>query len=139
MATNPHFPDVYGDAPPSVGHNNPPPDQQVVIDFNERLFGEDPELRIKLDELLGACERVEVTNDDELARAGDLDVSLRHVEKRVIEAHKDAKEPYLTATRAVDTAKREFIERIVEGRQTVKARSSKFLNERDGRVPWRPF
>lgn len=133
MASNPHFPDLDASAPPPAGHNNPPLDEQVRIDFKERLYGDNPEFRAKLDDLLAASDRVEVYDDDTLGRAGDLDVSLRDAEKLITDTHKEVKEPYLAATRAVDGEKRSLIELITDAREKVRRRSNKYLNEREAR------
>lgn len=136
MATNPHFPDAPAwpeGKPAPLGHNRPPLDEMAREDFDRELLRERPEFLDKLAALEGSADRVVVTDDVTLGRAGDLVNSLRDAQKHVDAVHVSVKKPYLEAGRAVDAKKNDLGTRITAASDKVRRLSNTFLNERAAR------
>jgi hypothetical protein len=83
-----------------MGHNQPPLEDRLMMEFEEELDREGITARIK--ELLESASRVpEITNDSIAGKVGDLCKLARDVEKRVADARERHNRPILNAQRAL--------------------------------------
>ena len=114
-----------------MGDNRPPLDEEAKATFREELLKDRPDFEGRLDDMEGAANRVRVTDDDSLGRAGDFLKMLRAADKHVAAAHVAAKKPYLDAGRAVDTAKNELTSRISDMRRKVEPKVNGYIAERE--------
>lgn len=117
-------------APAPMGHNHPPLDEEAKATFRDELLKDRPNFLDKVEEMEGALDRVAVTDDVTLGRAGDFVKTVRKAIQHVDGAHKTAKQPYLDAGRAVDEEKNGLVGRLDKIKREVEARSNTFLNER---------
>ena len=131
---NTHFPDVEDWSPASdlnpraqIGGNRPPVDEMAREDFDKELLRDKPHFLEKLTDLEGSADRVDITDDVTLGRAGDLINSLRDCQKHVDATHKSVKAPYLAAGRAVDEKKNGLSERINTARGKVQRLGDAFV------------
>ena len=132
MATKPVFDDIpewpapRSDAPPSKGHNRPPPEEVIPLEFREQLLADHPDFLTVLDRYLGvggeggAVDRASATDDESLGACGKVVKFLRNAEKHVADTHKAVKQPYLDAGRLVDAEKNALVGRILAGRDKVE-------------------
>jgi hypothetical protein len=112
-------------SPPPAGHNRPPLEEQIPLEFREVLLAERPDFLQKLDDLLGsddaqgAVHRAFCTDDESLAKCGSLVNTLRACEKHVEAVHTAVKAP-----------KNALVSRIIAGRQQVEALQQSYARER---------
>lgn len=138
MATAPTiFPDVPAwpeqKGPPPSGHNRPPMDAEAKAAFREALLADRPEFEQRLADLEAAADRVEIADDDSYGRAGAFIKQMRAAADHVSEAHKTAKEPYLTAGRAVDQEKNLLIGRLDAAKGKVQPKMNQYAADREAR------
>lgn len=138
MATAPSiFPDVpewpEQKGPPPAGHNRPPMDEEAKAAFREALLADRPEFEQRLADLEAAADRVEIADDDSYGRAGAFIKQMRAAADHISEAHKTAKEPYLTAGRAVDAAKNVLISRLDTAKGKVQPKMNQYAADREAR------
>lgn len=145
MASKPVFSDVpawpdQAASPPPAGHNRPPLDEQIPLDFREALLSERPDFLAKLDDLLGTNEaegtvhRAYCSDDESLARCGSLVNTLRACEKHVDGVHQAVKAPYLLGGRLVDGQKNALVHRIIAGRQKVESLQQGYARKRQQEI-----
>ena len=138
MATKPIFddvpawPDRAGPAP--QGHNQPPLDVLIPADFERELLRERPDFLTKFDDIIGAVDRVKITDDASLGRAGDLDNLMRAADAHVTKTHVAVKAPYLAGGRLVDDQKNTMLARLAGPRSVLKAAMNEFVAEREARM-----
>lgn len=137
MATNAAFPDapawpVRSSEPAQMGHNQPPLEERVPIEFRAGLLETRPDFLKKIDDLLGvgdpnsenyrpgSVHRAVCNDDDTMARCASLIGLLRAAEKHVGDTHKAMKQPYLDGGRLVDGQKNAIVGRIAAGRSIVE-------------------
>lgn len=138
MATQPIFDDVpaWPTAQPAaatIGHNKPPVEEEARAAFRDRLIAERPDFEQRVEELEGAALRVRVTNDEEYGRAGDYLKMLRAATAHVTDAHKAAKEPYLSAGRVIDGLKNDLIARLDSCKEQVQPAMNQYAAEKEAR------
>lgn len=135
MATKPVFDDVKpfpgkASAPAAVGsvpgHNRPSPANDVVREFNDLLAQRDG-FTDRCEALAGAAERAIATNEETAGRCGELVKQISAAERVINDAHKSAKEPYLEASRAVDSAKKAKLGPLEQAKATVTDKLNTFL------------
>ena len=142
MATKPIFPDVQawpdqvGGAPAPSGHNKPPLEELIPVEFREKLLSDNPDFLDKLDQLLGdgesdgAVHRAFCDDEESLGRCGSLVNTLRAAESHVNAIHTAVKAPYLLGGRLVDGQKNSLVSRILVGRQRVEALQQSYARKR---------
>lgn len=113
-------PPSIGENPASMGHNMPPVEEIIAMEFREALLGDRPDFLSRLDAAIAAVDRVVITDDESLGKAGDLDKILRASEAYVADKHKIVKEPYLARGRAVDAEKNGLTGRITPARYRLR-------------------
>ena len=118
-------------APAAIGHNNPPPEEQVKADFHEAMLAKHATYRLRIDELCAAADRAELPDEDAVGKAGDLVRSFRAMINAVGEAHKTVKEPYLNAGRVADGMKRELIVDLERGKGVIERKQTETLRRID--------
>lgn len=116
-----------------AGDNRPPMDAEAKAAFRQALLADRPEFESRLAELEAAADRVEITDDDQYGRAGAFIKQMRAAADHISEAHKTAKEPYLTAGRAVDTAKNLLIGRLDTAKGKVQPKMNQYAADREAR------
>lgn len=136
MATKPVFNDVKPfpnkPAPAAAGsvpgHNRPSPAADVVREFADHLAQRDGFDQRCID-LAGAADRAVATNEETAGRCGELIKQIGAAERVINDAHKTAKEPYLEASRAVDSAKKAKLGPLETAKATVTGKLNVFLRE----------
>ena len=103
----PEHPEFPG-APPPMGHNRPPVDEQGLVDFNDAIDQHEG-LRARIPALLASCGRAKADSDETVALCADLIKRIAAVESTVERERKDIKEPYLEAGRKIDAAARTLV------------------------------
>lgn len=114
-----------------LGHNRPPLDEEARAQFRENLLADRPDFEVKLDQIVAAADRVNVSNDDEYGRAGDLIKIMRAAANHASEAHERAKRPYLDAGRAVDQAKNAVIARLDAAKAKVQPQMNEYAAQKE--------
>lgn len=127
MATKPSvfddvapWPEKPQPASAAIGHNKPPVEDDVRAQFKEKLLDERPTFLQRVEEIEASSERVKVTDDDTLGRAGDLVKMIRAAVKHVNDTHSAVKAPYLAAGRTVDAEKNALNERLETAKRTAE-------------------
>lgn len=138
MASQPIFGDVPAwptqDAGPAPrGHNKPPLEDLIPLEFREALLADRPDFLVKLDDLVGAADRAKATNDEELGRCGNLVNGYRALLKHITETHKAVKEPYLTGSRLVDAEKNALTDRVEAAKRRVEGIGNEYAAEKAAR------
>lgn len=118
-------------APVNRHHNEPPLEERIAMEFRDALLEERPQFIARLDDFITAVDRAEVTDDETLGKAGDLDKMLRAAEQHVNEVHEKVKRPYLDAGRAADAEKKGFIGRISNGRFKLRDMMNGYMAKRE--------
>jgi hypothetical protein len=115
-----------------VGGNNPPLAERIASEFREALLSEKPDFLTLLEALSGAVERASCNSEDQLARCGQLVITLRAATAHVDAAHKIVKAPYLEQGRLADAEKSLLTERLGAERERVEALQADFLRAHPG-------
>ncbi|MGE4321965.1 MAG: hypothetical protein AB7E60_02925 [Sphingobium sp.] len=122
------FPGEAKQAVAPIGHNRPPLDIEAKAAFDEILDSREG-FRRRIEQLLDASDRAAAVDDDTAGRCGELVKQIRAAAKVVDDAHKDAKNPYLAAGRAVDAAKNELRGPLDAAKLKVEGKQTQYLNE----------
>ncbi|WP_305096445.1 hypothetical protein [Croceibacterium aestuarii] len=136
MATKPVFDDVQPwpeaakPADGGMGHNRPPAEDDVKAQFREELLTAKPDFDTRLDQIEAAADRVQVTDDETLGRAGDMVRIIRATDKLVSETHTKVKAPYLTAGRVCDAEKNALTGRLAGARSKVEQHMNRYAQEK---------
>jgi len=136
VATKPVFDDVKpfpGNRVPAAagsvrGHNRPSPATDVVREFNDALAQRDG-FDQRCADLVAASGRAIATNEETAGRCGELIKQIGAAERVINDAHKTAKEPYLEASRAVDSAKKARLGPLETAKAAVNGKLNTFLRE----------
>ena len=133
--TSPQEAALPGENPVSagIGHNNPPPEEQVKIDFRERMLEKHPTYEQRIADLAAAAERAEVDSADKAALAGDVVKSINAMIGAVNDTHKDVKQPYLEAGRVADGEKNRLLGPLTEAKNTIQRKQTEFLRAEEAR------
>ena len=114
------------------GHNRPSPAADVVREFADHLAQRDGFDQRCID-LAAAADRAVATNEETAGRCGELIKQIGAAERVINDAHKTAKEPYLEASRAVDSAKKAKLGPLETAKATVTGKLNVFLREERAR------
>lgn len=128
MATQPIFEDVKpwpmaADTNPRavIGGNQPPIEERIPAEFREALLEEKPHFLTVLEKYVGkgdpnsegyvegAAYRAKASDEETLARCGDLQSALRKAEAYISGVHTAQKAPFLLGGRLVDAEKNAFV------------------------------
>jgi len=124
--------ETAGYAPPERGHNRPPLEALIPLEFREELLRLNADAFNLMDDYLGtgdpnaedfkpgAVDRAACADEESLGRCGRTINALRALEKIVSDAHATVKAPYLQGGRLVDAEKNALFGRIQIGRQKVQ-------------------
>lgn len=136
MATQPIFNDVpaWPEAKPAVasmGHNKPPLEELIPVEFRAKLLEEKPEFLTRFDAAIEAAARAKAEDDESLAKCGDLVNLYRAQIKHITETHKAVKDPYLQGGRLVDAEKNALVERVEDAKRKVEAIGNAYVAKQD--------
>lgn len=120
-----------GESPASMGHNKPPLEELIPVEFRAALTEDRPDFLLKLDQVIDAADRVNVTDDESLGKAGEFANLIRACEKHIGNAHETVKAPYLLGSRLVDAEKRTFLARLDPVKQKVQFAMNDYMAERE--------
>lgn len=120
-----------GESPASLGHNRAPLEELIPVEFRAALTEDRPDFLLKLDQVIDAAERVSVTDDESLGKAGEFANLIRACEKHIGNAHETVKAPYLLGSRLVDAEKRTFLARLDPVKQKVQFAMNDYMAERE--------
>lgn len=132
MATKPVFDDVKPwpeqpkPAAAGIGHNKPPAEDDVRAQFREELLTAKPDFDSRLEQIEAAADRVAVTDDETLGRAGDMVKIIRATDKLVADTHTRVKAPYLAAGRVCDAEKNALSGRLATARGKVEHHMNRY-------------
>lgn len=110
------------------GHNRPSPAADVVREFNDALAQREG-FDQRCADLAAAAGRAIATNEETAGRCGELIKQIGAAERVINDAHKTAKEPYLEASRAVDSAKKARLGPLEAAKAAVNGKLNTFLRE----------
>ena len=139
MATKPIFDDVPAwpepkAAPAPRDHNKPPLEELIPIEFREKLLDGKPEFLTRFDGAVDAADRAQATDDETLAKCGDLVKLYRAQIAHINDTHKAVKEPYLLGGRLVDAEKNALIERVETAKRKVEGIGNAYVAEREAKL-----
>lgn len=120
-----------GEAPASLGHNGPPLEELIAMEFREALLTDRPDFLSRMEAAIAAVDRADVNDDETLGKAGDLDKILRACEAHIDETHKTVKQPYLDRGRAVDAEKKGLTAKLSDARYALRDRMNNFMARRE--------
>jgi len=120
-------------APAGIGHNKPPLEELIPEEFRAELLRERPDFLAKLDQYVGAAGRAVATNDDELARCGDLVNAYRALLKHIDATHTAVKAPHLLAGRLVDAEKNALKAGVEEAKVKVERIGNAYVADREAK------
>ena len=116
-----------GESPASFGHNMPPLEEIIAMEFREALLTDRPDFLDRMDKAIGAVERANVESRETLELAGDLDKILRACDGHIAETHKAVKEPYLLRGRAVDAEKNSLTGKLTDARYRLRDKMNVYM------------
>jgi flagellar biosynthesis GTPase FlhF len=138
MASDPVFADVKPwpksaePASATIGHNSGAPSEADVQEqFRRTLLIEKPDFDKRLEQIEAAAERVVVSDDETLGRAGDMVRIIRATDKLVSDTHVRVKAPYLAAGRVCDAEKNALTGRLSAARTKVEGIANAFVAKRE--------
>lgn len=117
--------------PAPIGHNSAPVEDDVRAQFKDQLLDARPDFLLKVEQIEGAADRVTVTDEDTLGRAGDLVKMCRAAMKHVADTHKEVKAPYLAAGRTVDAEKNALTDRLEAAKRKAERPMNIYVAERE--------
>lgn len=117
----------------TLGGNEPPLEERIGMEFREALLSERPDFLLRMESAIEAVERAEVSDEETLGKAGDLDKILRHCDSHIAETHKAVKQPYLDGGRAVDAEKNRLTGPLTDARHKLRDRMNGFMAEREAK------
>ena len=120
-------------APAGIGHNKPPLEELIPEEFRAELLRERPDFLTKMDQYVGAAARAVATNDDELARCGDLVNAYRALLKHIDTTHTNVKAPHLLAGRLVDAEKNALKASVEDAKVKVERIGNAYVADREAK------
>lgn len=114
-----------------IGHNQPPLEDRIQMEFREELLTDKPEFLTVYENLISAVPRVAVIDDETLGKAGNMVKKLRAAEAHVDATHKTVKQPYLDSSRACDAEKKRLVGPLSEARAQVQRHMDNFTARRE--------
>lgn len=121
------------DTPAPMGHNQPPLEERVPIEFREELLAARPDFMQLMENFLGVgdpnsedyvtgvVDRAKCATQQDFENCGKLINALRKMEQHIDATHKVVKQPYLEAGRLVDAEKNGLVGRVRAARDRVQA------------------
>jgi len=122
-----------GEARASIGHNAAPLEEMIPVEFRVALTEDRPDFLLKLAQVIDAAERMSVTDDESLGKAGEFANLIRACEKHISNTHETVKAPYLLGSRLVDAEKRTFLARLDPVKQKVQFAMNDYMAEREAK------
>ncbi|WP_420137861.1 hypothetical protein [Sphingomonas sp.] len=122
-------PQAVGSQP---GHNRPVPSEDALREFRD-LLAQRSGLEQRITDLLGSASRAAATDQESAGRCGELVKQVSAAIKVIEDARVNVKEPYLAATRAIDSAAREKALPLVDARAVVQGKLNTFVREEEQR------
>ena len=116
-----------------IGGNEPPLEERIGMEFRDALIGERPDFMERYDQIIDSESRVEINDDTDLGKAGDLINMYRAAGKFIGETHEALKKPYLEGGRAVDAEKKRLLGPIEEVREKVQGKMNAFAAKKAAR------
>lgn len=116
-------------SPAPLGHNNPPPEEQVVIDFREGMIGKLPTWEQRIDDLIAAAERAVIDSEEAAGKSGDLVKSVRAMINALSDVHKTVKDPFFKAGKVVDGLKNQHSSRLEAAKALIERKQTEFLRQ----------
>ncbi|MXP24846.1 hypothetical protein GRI39_02135 [Altererythrobacter indicus] len=116
-----------------IGGNNPPPEEQIAIDFREAMLEKHPSYEQRIEDLKSASDRAVVDSAEAAGKAADLVRSIRAMMGAINDSHRETKQPFLNATRAVDGLKRQLVSPLDEALSTINRKQTEFLRQEEAR------
>jgi hypothetical protein len=148
MTTKPIFDDIApwperktAPSPAPIGHNKPPLEELIPVEFRAALLGERPDFLTLMDNYLGAGDpnsedykpgavhRAKCTDEETLGNCGKVINTLRAILSHAEATHKAVKEPYLSGGRLVDAELNAIKGRVLAGRAIVQGLMDDYANE----------
>lgn len=123
-----------GEAPnprAAIGNNEPPLEERIQMEFRDALLEDRPNFMTRMGEAIAAVGRAEVTNDDQLGKAGDLEKILRACDQHIAATHQVVKRPYLEGGRACDAEKTRLLGPITQARSDLMEMMNAFMAKRE--------
>lgn len=116
-----------------IGNNEPPLEERIGMEFREQLLQDRPQFEQKLEDMIIAADRVEITDDETLGKAGDLAKLYRAATSHINDTHTLVKKPYLDGGRAVDAEKKRLLNRLDGPKAKVSQKMDAFVAEREAK------
>ena len=113
-----------------IGGNEPPLEERIKVEFEDMLLDGRPDFMVRYNDALAAVDRIEVTDDDTLGKAGDMIKLYRAIANHISDAHRDVKAPYLESGRAVDAEKKRLLGPVEDARDRVQRQMNEFMAKR---------
>jgi hypothetical protein len=121
------------EGPAPRDHNRPPVEEVVAMEFREELLSERPDFMTRYENAIAAVDRVAITDEETLGKAGDLEKILRAADTHIAATHRLVKQPYLDGGRAVDQQKNALIGRLSDARLRLGNLMNAFMAEREAK------
>lgn len=115
----------------AIGNNEPPLEERIQMEFRDALLDERPNFMTRMADAIAAVDRVQVTDEEELGKAGDLEKILRACDQYISATHQVVKRPYLEGGRACDAEKNRLIGPITTARARVMDAMNEFMAKRE--------
>ena len=122
-----------GENPASIGHNEPPLEERIQMEFREALLTDHADFLVRMDEMIASVDRASATDDETLGRCGTLAKMLRAAVSHVESTHKVVKEPYLLGGRAVDAEKNRLVGILSPAQAKLQDKMNAFMAEREAK------
>lgn len=114
----------------SIGHNQPPPEVLIPIEFKEALLAQRPDFLQRMTDAIAAVGRVDIQDDETLGKAGDLKRILVASEGHVDKTHDYVKRPHLDICKLIDAEKGKLIDKIGPALDTLNGLMDAFAAQR---------
>lgn len=129
LQTEPEMPAQAG-----IGHNKPPMDESAKEDFaslyREKLTDSKVTDQRRTD-LIDAADRAEITSEETLAAGAATIRQMRAIATIITETHKETKQPYLDAGRAVDAEKKALLDPLTAAKTKVETKQKAYVTKRE--------
>ena len=113
-----------------IGHNNPPLDEMIVLEFEEAIDAK-PGLRTRINELIDKGGKLPNCTDEDMAgRLGDFVKMVGNAHALVDAERETIKAPYLAATRALDGKANGYKSQLTEAKTIATAKLNAFMQEK---------
>lgn len=114
-----------------IGDNMPPLEERIGMEFREALLSDRPDFITRMETAIAAVDRANVTDEETLGKAGDLEKILRACDGYISDTHKMVKQPYLEGGRAVDAEKNRLTGPVTDARSKLRDGMNAFMAKRE--------